>query len=335
MKLHCLLLLLAGMSFAECVGDATETILFEQGPVIMAVMGLMMVVIALAYALGTALHIPNAIVFAKDEMYHLAFSVMLLLGFSGIVVFSCDITHLFFSQTMGSIGAGSCYSVAMDQTPNEVAECYIAQAKNDARAMSERYIQKYLDNMMDSTFAWSLAIPLTEAYTATAGAYKRIVSNQFSMIMNSFLVPALMSISMQKFVLLFINENVIRWVLPTAFVLRFFPPTRHMGNIFIAIAIGLYVLVPMLYAFNLSMYEVVMNDCSTFAKAACDNVIDAGSCGTLMASTSASAANTCGNPDSLWNVARLIPQAFFLPNLTMALVITFLSSVHKALRVIG
>ncbi|MFH0885448.1 MAG: hypothetical protein V1861_07100 [Candidatus Micrarchaeota archaeon] len=327
MKLYYLLLLLAGLSFSACVEDATDTILFEQGTVIMAVVGLMMVVIALAYALGNALHIPNAIVFAKDEMYHLGFSMMLLLGFSGIVVFSCDLTGMFFTQTMSSIGGGSCYSTAMGQSPNEVAECYISLAKNDARSMSERYIQKYLDNMMDSTFAWSLSLPLFEAYTATAGAYKRIVSNEYSMIMNSFLVPALMSISMQKFVLLFINENIIRWVLPTAFVMRFFPPTRHMGNIFIAIAIGLYVLVPMLYAFNLSMYEVVMNDCSSFAKAACDNVIDNNSC--------SNPATTCGNPDSLWNVARLIPQAFFLPNLTMALVITFLSSVHKALRVIG
>jgi hypothetical protein len=327
MRLQYILLLIMGLSFSACIEDATQTILFEQGTVIMAVVGLMMVVIALAYSLGNAFHIPSAIVFAKDEMYHLGFSMMLLLGFSGIVVFSCDLTGMFFTQTMGSIGASSCYSTAMAQSPNEVAECYVSQAKNDARGMSERYIQKYLDNMMDSTFAWSLALPLFEAYTATAGAYKRIVSNQYSMIMNSFLVPALMSISMQKFVLIFINENVIRWVLPTAFVMRFFPPTRHMGNIFIALAIGLYVLVPMLYAFNLSMYEVVMNDCGTFAKAACDNVIDNGSC--------ASPETTCGNPDSLWNVARLIPQAFFLPNLTMALVITFLSSIHKALRVIG
>jgi hypothetical protein len=327
MKLQYLLLLLIGLSFPACIEDATQTILFEQGTVIMAVVGLMMVIIALAYSLGTALHIPNAIVFAKDEMYHLGFSMMLLLGFSGIVVFSCDLTGMFFTQTMGTISTGSCYSSGSGTSPNEVAECYISQEKNDARSMSERYIQKYLDNMMDSTFAWSLALPLFEAYTATAGAYKRIVSNQYSMIMNSFLVPALMSISMQKFVLLFINENVIRWVLPTAFVMRFFPPTRHMGNIFIALAIGLYVLVPMLYAFNLSMYDVVLNDCSAFAKAACDNVIDNNSCG--------SPATTCSNPDSLWNVARLLPQAFFLPNLTMALVITFLSSIHKALRVIG
>jgi len=333
MKLHFALLLVLGLSFSACIEDATQTILFEQGTVIMAVVGLMMVVIALAYALGNALHLPNAIVFAKDELYHLGFSMMLLLGFSGIVVFSCDLTGMFFTQTMGNIGAGSCYSAGSGTSPNEVAECYVSQAKNDARSMSERYIQKYLDNMMDSTFAWSLALPLFEAYTATAGAYKRIVSNQYSMIMNSFLVPALMSISMQKFVLIFINENVIRWILPTAFVMRFFPPTRHMGNIFIAIAIGLYVLVPMLYAFNLSMYEVVLSDCGAFARAACDNVIDNNSCGTSVAC--AGCETTCGNADSLWNVARLIPQAFFLPNLTMALVITFLSSIHKALRVIG
>ena len=43
----------------------------------------------------------------------------------------------------------------------------------------------------------------------------------------------------------------------------------------------------------------------------------------------------CGEEGSFWSVARLIPQAFFLPNLTIALLVTFLAGVNKALRVIG
>ena len=87
---------------------------------------------------------------------------------------------------------------------------------------------------MDSTFSWSLQWPLLNSYTSTAAAYKRIQSNQYDIIVNSFLIPALMSISMQKFVLIFINENVIRWILPTAFVMRFFP----LGEVTIEFRVG-------------------------------------------------------------------------------------------------
>jgi len=319
-----LLLALAGLSSASCVSNATGVVLSDQGAFIGVIIGVMIVAIAFAYMFGTALHYPNFIVFAKDEAYHLAFSVFLLISFSAIMVFSCQMTQLFFDETFKNLGVSKCYSDG--KLPSEVAECYINDAKNDARSLSERYIQKYIDNMMDSTYSASIAIPLFTAYTATAGAYRRVVSSQYNMIFSTFLVPAMMSISMQKFMLVFINENVIKWVLPTAFLLRFFPLTRHMGNIFLAIAIALYVLVPMLYAFNLAMYDVTFKDCATLSKAACDFVVD-GNCSPTT--------NTCGNPDSLWNVARLIPQAFFLPNLTVALVITFLGSIHKALRVIG
>jgi len=91
-----------------------------------------------------------------------------------------------------------------------------------------------------------------------------------------------------------------------------------------------------MYVFSLTMYDALSPDvatapnCASFAGAVCDNVADAYNCG-----SSATAASVCSNPNGFWNVARLIPQAFFLPNLTIALLITFLGSVHKALRLIG
>lgn len=325
--MRALLFLLAavGLSFsASCMVDATATIMSEQGGLIMVVMMLMAVIIAIAYALGTAINNPNMVIFAKDEIHHLAFSALLLAGFSAVVIFSCDLTGFFFHETFGRLGTSMCY--AEGEPVSDVAMCYVQAARSDARSMSERYVQNYIDELMSSTWSFSITIPLFNSITSTADAYHRVIANQYNIIFSTFLVPALMSISMQRFALTFITENMIRWVLPTAFVLRFFAPTRHMGNIFIALALALYVLVPLMYAFNMAMYDVVFDDCTEFASAACDNAIDGG-CG--------SPAATCSNPDSLWNVARLIPQAFFLPNLTIALVITFLSSINKALRVIG
>jgi hypothetical protein len=207
-----------------------------------------------------------------------------------------------------------------------VATCYIGMVKADGQAISENYINEYVGKMMDSTFSWSLQLPLVTSYTSTAGAYKRIVSNQYDTILNSFLVPALMSIGMQKIALDFINENMVNWVLPSAFVLRFFIPTRHMGNLLIALVVGVYVLVPFMYVFGFAMYDALLTtgDCDSFKAAVYDFHVDGGS-----------DVATCGNPNSFWHVARLIPQAFFLPNLTIVVLITFLTAMHKALTVIG
>ena len=62
------------------------------------------------------------------------------------------------------------------------------------------------------------------------------------------------------------------------------------------------------------------------AKAVCDTVAD---------KNCSAPSSACGNPYGFWFVAKLIPQAFFLPNLTIAIIIVFVSSIDKALRAMG
>ncbi len=312
----------------SCVSNATDIVLSTEGLNIAAVITFTIVVIALAYAVGNVFTNAGYIVFAKDELYHLAFSIVILAGVSGIILTSCGIIDLFFTSTFTQLGTYPSNCLGAGQSMQGAAGCYLNLTKNNATRLSQSYIKNYLDKLMDSTFAWSIQWPLLNSYTSTAGSYKRIQSNQYDIIVNSFLIPALMSISMQQIIINFISENVVQWILPAAFVLRLFIPTRQMGNMLIALVIGLYVLVPFMYVFNFSMYDIVNTpqDCQNVAGAVCDFVVDSG-CGAPV--------QTCTNPDSFWNVARLIPVAFFLPNLTIALLVTFLSSMHKALRVIG
>ncbi|MCI0503745.1 hypothetical protein L0Y65_03470 [Candidatus Micrarchaeota archaeon] len=328
-KAALIVMLLAAAAHASCISDATAIVLSEQGLLIGAVIGFTAVIIALAYMIGTTLGHTHYVVFAKDEAYHLFFSILMLIAFSGILAFSCELISFFYHGTFENLGplASNCY-LGEGSGLNSTASCYLKVVKNDATRLSKSYIQNYLDYLMESTFSFSLAIPLLNAYTAIPGAYRRVVSNQYDIILNTFLIPSLMSLSMQKIGLDFINENVIRWILPTAFVLRFFIPTRMMGNMLIALSLGLYVIVPFMFVFNLAMYDAVLSDCNEFASAVCDNVLDSYSC--MDAPQTA-----CSNPDGFWMVARLIPQAIFLPNLTIAILITFLSAVNKGLRVVG
>ncbi|MBU0591426.1 hypothetical protein KKF81_01285 [Candidatus Micrarchaeota archaeon] len=311
----------------SCINNATEIVLSEEGVNIVAAIMLTVLVIAGTYMLGNVISDPKYIVFAKDELYHLGFSLLMLVAFSGIVLFTCSTMSMFYESIFTHFDAEStCYNAGSQM--NSVSMCYMNMIDRDSKRLAERYIDNYIGYLMDSTFSYSIQIPLFNAYTVSGGAYKRIISNQYDMILNTFIVPSLMSISMQKLALRFITDNTVRWILPVAFVLRVFPPTRQMGNIMIALALGLYILVPFMYVFTLTMYELVMYDCEEYAHVACDNTIDSYGC-------SDDPIATCTNPNSFWNVARLIPQAFFLPNLTIAVLITFLSGMNKAMKVLG
>ncbi|NYZ74158.1 hypothetical protein H0O00_03370 [Candidatus Micrarchaeota archaeon] len=327
-----LLLAITAVHAGSCTADATGVILSEEGTNILLAMMFVVMVVAAAYIAGTALSNANYIVFAKDEAYHLAFSVLMLAAFSGIVLMSCGLGDMFYSsvfQNMGNLPTG-CY--APDKGMNSTAICYAGAVQADAQKMAASYIKNNIGMIMDSTWAFSIQWPLMNTYTSSAGSYRKIIANQYDMVLNSFIIPALVSVSMQKLLLEFVTTSVIQWILPSAFILRIFIPTRQMGNILIALSLGLYVLVPFMYVFSFAMYDAVgtKEDCEKFALAACDPVVDNYDCG-----DADSAKETCTNPDSFWNVSRLLPVAFFLPNLTIAVLITFLGAVHKGLRVLG
>jgi len=316
-----LLLLIPPFSNAalSCITDATSIILSEQGTLISGVIIFTVIIIAIAYLLGSFTGNPAFTVFAKDEAYHLGFSIALLISFSVIILFSCSAVDMFFKTTFEKIGAGSspCYESGENMTAT--ALCFLDGAKSDAQRLSERYIDENIHYMMWSTYTVSLNIPLMNTFSASAGAYKRVIASQYDTTLNMFVFPALLSLRMQELFLGFVSENVIRWLLPIAFLFRIFIPTRQMGNMLIALSIGLYLIVPFMYAFNLSAYEIIgSEECNQFRTAIEDNHFGG-----------------CGDQNSFWAVARLIPQAFFLPNLTIAILIAFLTGANKALRVIG
>jgi hypothetical protein len=318
MKSFIFILLLASISSAQCVEDVTSIILVEQGGNIGIVLMLTVILIALAYMAGSVIGKPELIVFSKDELYHLLFSVVILIGFTGIMGFSCMVTSFFFESTFENLDNVACYGAGTGKSVSAVSTCYLKQMENTAKQMSSEYIRQNIQKTMDSTFMISFPIPLSNTYSMIAGSYKRVHAQQYDMVLNSFILPALLSISMQKVLLTFINENIISWVLPIGFLLRVFFPTRQMGNILIALSIGMYLIIPLFYTFNLAMYTSVLDDCSLFSSAIDDSVFGG-----------------CKNPYGFWAVAKIVPQAFFLPNLTIALFITFMSAVNKALRVIG
>ena len=338
----CLSIFLVGTASASmnCENSVIGQMMGSQGTNIFLALMLTVILIAIAYGLGTAISNEHMIVFSKDEAHHLVFSIILVLSIGGIMATSCEFASFFYTTAFHDIGIpGSCSNMA-GNTMNAISDCYVQKMEAKSKDLAERYIKEYISNQMDSTFSLSISIPLHDAYTVVPGAYKRVVANQYDMVLNSFVLPALMSISMQKLVLRFINQDLLAWVLPIAILLRIFVPTRQAGNVLIAVVLGLYFVVPFMYVFTLSMYDAVSTDCMTFGKSACDNAVDSFGCGDWVRDASGwdvttGYSVTCGNPNSFWIVGSLLPQAFFLPNLTIAVLITFFGCAAKALRVIG
>lgn len=322
----------------NCFQNIFTVITCEQGGTIGAVIIATGLLLAAAYMFGSFTSKVHLKIFAKDEAYHLFFTIVLLVSFAAIMGFSCTTVNFFMEATFDHLGVKSgsqCYK--QGETTINIANCYLSHMKGKADSLAKSHVNNQINSMMDSSFSYNIAIPVMNSYTFTSGSYLRVHSQQYESIFSMFIMPALLSLNMQKIALNFIKENLVVWILPIAFVFRALFPLRPIGNVLIAFCIGLYLIVPFMYALNLAMYDAVFYDCKAtvvgslkFSDLACDFVADGES-----TCTPSSSYITCTNPNSFWNVAKLLPQSFFLPNLTMAVFITFMGAVNKALRVLG
>jgi hypothetical protein len=320
-KTAIILLILASLSFsAACVDDFVDIWTGDLGVNIGVALMLSIIIIGIAYMAGSSLNDANLVVFAKDELWHVLFTFVLLIGFAGLLGFSCQAFSYFLDFSLGSDlldvqGPGKCYTGV--EGPQTVAECYLTSLKKSTERLVRDTYKENLKLEMDATYVVSVFNPFTGGASVPTTAYKRAYAMQFDMIVGTFILPALVSISMQKVAVQFATD-LTNWILPAAIFLRILPPTRQMGNILIAFAIAFYIVVPVFYALNAAMDEVAFSDCERYLGMIYDPVMGG-----------------CESGFSYWQVARILPQAYFLPNLTLALIVTFVSAINKALKVIG
>jgi hypothetical protein len=325
MKRFILLLLLLSFSFAgvSCPEVTASTILNSEllpdiGPTIAVVFMLTILIIVFAYAGGQLLENQNMTIFAKDELYHLLFSAAMLAAIGGILAFSCVISSGLMDFSLKGTGAAqfSCYSSSSNVF--DIASCFMNRVKTDADWIAGNALKKSIEKQQEAVSTVSIYFPMIGGTTTSYVAYKRTYAMMYDLLYTSFLAPLLMSITLQAQLIDFMKIFGPGVLFPLAFLLRVFPATRSMGNILIGLGIGLVTIFPIMYALNASMYETVFKSCDGMEDITDDTVL-----------------GSCGFPGSFFDIAKLIPQAFFLPNLTLAVFITFLSAMNRALKVIG
>lgn len=266
---------------------------------------------------GKSIQNAKILVFSKDEFFHLIFSVILVLSLFGIADLSCYIGE-YFKVILFVDAPPEIYSPDMNITT--IALSYLDVVKSDAVSLLNHYTYKSIKEEMDSSWLYTIYTFSGDTVSTSGNAYKRTYALQYDSLISMFINPILLSIGLQEILLRFLVDFSIPVIFPLGLLLRILAPTRSLGNMIIAFAIGSFVFLPLLYAFNASMYYTTMSesDCAEYGSAIDDHILGG-----------------CDSDENFWNVAKMIPQAFFLPNLSLAIFITFLSAINKALRVLG
>jgi hypothetical protein len=307
------LLLIASVYSSTCADDLVDQ--SGVGTYAAIAFSVVTVVIAAIYIAGTALNDANMLVFAKDELFHLGMSAILVLCVGGIMLSSCSFFNYFLSNSLAPMGVtSSCFqSGPTGFSSTQAATCYLTSLDNTASSLIRMLTKQGISKEMNSAEIIGVYTPWSGGIMTPLKPYLKTQSMQLDMITFTFIMPALVSISMQK-VLLYFEIDFIKWLIPIALLFRILPLTRNMGNMLLALLIALYAIIPIMYALNGAMDNVVYQSGCNIVK---DYVL-----------------GDCNSPYNFWAIARFMPQAFFLPNLTIVLVITFLSSVNKALKVL-
>jgi hypothetical protein len=281
---------------------------------------LAVLIIIFLYMFGHLVGNQNWIVMSKDETFHLLFSALLIVSVGGIIFFSCTISSAIIDYATTSItsATGTEFSCAQQADLFSYADCFLGTLESKAKTIGSIAIRESISKQMDGANAYSIYLPFIGGTTTMPQAYKRTQATMYDTLFYTFISPAMLSLSLQRKFIYFMGIIGPAVLLPLAFILRVIPLTRNLGNMFIGLSIGILTIFPMMYAINGAMYNVVFGSCDAIGPITDDYVL-----------------GPCGSTASFSEIARIIPQAFFLPNLTLAIFITFLGAVAKALRVIG
>jgi len=322
-----LIMLLAISSASSCVQNAGEEVIASAGWIIGIAAMLTTMVIAAAYMYGSVKHDANSLVFAKDELFHLGVSIVLVVAVSGIISSACLVTNYMFQMLFGN-SLGLCGGPDADLI--SMQSCVISGPLGAANSITADFSKMEIENMMYSSWFYTYAVPFSDMVTTVTSAFMKTYAMQLETITNVYMLPVLTSLKLQQIVLNLAARFSITLILPAGFVFRLIPPLRRFGNFLLALSFGLYVILPFFTIFNYSTFNASARYCSKYQDALSDTVM--GSNGTTYGYGS-----TCGgtHEHGFWTVASLIAQAFFLPNLTLALFVTYISAMNKALSVIG
>jgi len=204
-------------------------------------------IIALAAMFGTAFNLPTVKAFANNELKQAVISVLLIVSLVGLVTFF----DLIAKQAIESMQLPNLCN------PNE--PCYISAAKYYLTTLEDTGNQ-YAKNQLNESIvlarraSWGYSINLNQVILLFYGMTIRFsagdsLNAERHGAMFTQMSKILVSLSAQKYFIDVITFGIAPLFILLGIVLRTFFFTRKLGGLLLAIAIALFIVYPLTYAF--------------------------------------------------------------------------------------
>jgi hypothetical protein len=258
---------------------------------------------------------PEWVVWIKDEFYQAIISVAIVVLLVVVISAICSI----FTNVAGG-------------DPFVIAHTYLNGLVWDKTI-----------NLATRAFQDSLICQLAAAYKTHIGSKSlgttfsqsiglRTVATNFDFLYTLF-VGLSASLMVQDISLSIIQAFAFRIMLPLGILFRVFPFLRRAGAMFIALALGLYIVYPLCFVMNHMIVNAVLND-QVMKDAFISTSAQLQSMGEGFILTIISPFLPWALIDIVFlvqEVAKLLPQAVFLPTLNLVITLTFVKNASKVL----
>lgn len=205
--------------------------------------GIMLAVAGFALGIGYAINDKRLKEFGKEEIIQSVINGALVGGLIALFVSGGPVDSVINSIVMGNGTTMTCSSFLSQNSAICFAYNYLVGPSN--------YYFLGVPHASLLTSAMTLIIALLGTY-AVLGLLKTFLSPLLSMIQSAVqaLGAAAVSATVQASVLAFIAASALTVILPAGLILRSLYPTRKLGGFLVALAISLYVVLPLTYVMN-------------------------------------------------------------------------------------
>lgn len=200
---------------------------------------------ALLLIIAKALNLPDIERFAYSEFYHTTASAMM------IVFLALAISFVFsFLATTNILPSGStteCAGVSLDvwgEGPFSIIQCKLQDKIIYSEELFNRAYESNIGpEIMASACTYAYGMPIW------CGDWDEAVHTQMEKAhyIANRVVPIAISLHAQYMFVDYLANNMMAIFLPLGILLRIFPPLRGIGGLFIGIAIGFYLVLPVTY----------------------------------------------------------------------------------------
>ncbi len=237
---------------------------FPFGPygfsIAVAVISIMIAVGGIIYGLGYALNEKSLKDFGRNELYQSVFNGAIVGGMLLLFMPNGVVTNLINNLTYGSNTSFSCFSYMTGNSALCFAYNYLAGTGPYTFAGQQHYsLLTIILGLLTLLFALEISLGLLASlqlsamfvtFSPAALLKPFIAEIQYA---TELLTTIAMGVAAQAAVLAFIAISALTILLPVGIILRTFYPTRKLGGFIIAVAIGVYVVLPLSYLMNAAL----------------------------------------------------------------------------------